>query len=106
MRDTGTLLDREGFLRHRDEWNPDVAKMIATSCGVQLTEQHWEILHLVRDYYQQFDHSPAMRPLVKFIRQNLGESQANSVYLLSLFPDSPAKLASQIAGLPKPDNCL
>ena len=28
------------------------------------------------------------------------------MYLLKLFPGSPAKLASKIAGLPKPDNCL
>ncbi|MEE3018855.1 MAG: TusE/DsrC/DsvC family sulfur relay protein, partial [Pseudomonadota bacterium] len=27
-------------------------------------------------------------------------------YLMSLFPGSPARVGSRIAGLPKPKNCL
>jgi len=47
-----------------------------------------------------------MRPLVKFVGQELGKDKGNSMYLLTLFPGSPAKLGSKIAGLPKPENCL
>jgi tRNA 2-thiouridine synthesizing protein E len=47
-----------------------------------------------------------MRPLVKYIGQRLGKEKGNSIYLLQLFPGSPAKLASKIAGLPRPENCL
>ena len=47
-----------------------------------------------------------MRPLVKYIGQELGKDKGSSLYLLSLFPGSPARLASKLAGLPKPDNCL
>ena len=36
----------------------------------------------------------------------LGADKGRSISLLSLFPGSPAKLGSKIAGLPKPDNCL
>ncbi|MDP4652293.1 MAG: TusE/DsrC/DsvC family sulfur relay protein, partial [Haliea sp.] len=46
------------------------------------------------------------RPLVKWVKLHLGADCGRSVYLLSLFPGSPAKIASKIAGLPKPDNCL
>ena len=61
---------------------------------------------LVRDFYQTYDLSPANRPLVKAVKQKLGEEKGNSIYLLTLFPESPAKLASKIAGLPKPANCF
>ncbi|MES2603574.1 MAG: TusE/DsrC/DsvC family sulfur relay protein, partial [Pseudomonadota bacterium] len=33
-------------------------------------------------------------------------SKGNSLYLLSLFPGSPARLAARIAGLPRPVNCM
>ena len=74
--------------------------------GIVLTEAHWEVIELLREYYRRFEASPANRALVKFARQELGEEKGRSVYLMSLFPGSPAKLGSKIAGLPKPDNCL
>ncbi|WP_116364176.1 TusE/DsrC/DsvC family sulfur relay protein [Parahaliea mediterranea] len=98
--------DREGFLRNLQDWSPSVAEQIARAEGIELGEGHWEILHLLRDYYAQFDSSPAMRPLVKYCAAKLGADKGKSLYLLSLFPGSPAKLGSKIAGLPKPENCL
>ncbi len=98
--------DKEGFLRHLEDWSPEVAAAIAASEGIELTDAHWEIIGLLREFYQRFEASPANRALVKFTAQQLGEDKGRSVYLMSLFPGSPAKLGSKIAGLPKPDNCL
>ena len=44
--------------------------------------------------------------LVKLVAARLGATKGNSIYLLSLFPGNPAKLAAKIAGLPRPTNCL
>lgn len=101
-----TAFDREGFLRELGDWTPDVAEQIAAAERINLSPAHWEILQLLRDYYTRFDSAPAMRPLVKYVAQQLGPDKGNSLYLLRLFPGSPAKLGSKIAGLPKPDNCL
>ena len=98
--------DQEGFLRNLDDWTPDAARQIAADEGVELTPSHWEIVQLLRDYYREFDASPAMRALVKYCAIKLGADKGRSIYLMSLFPGSPAKLGSKIAGLPKPDNCL
>ena len=98
--------DSEGFLCELDDWTPEVAQHIAHSEGIELTAAHWEILHLLRDYYAEFDSSPAMRALVKYCGLKLGKDKGKSIYLMSLFPGSPAKIGSKIAGLPKPDNCL
>lgn len=83
-----------------------MAKQIAAAEGIVLAQAHWEIIDLLRDYYREFDSSPAMRPLVKYCALKLGPDKGSSIYLLSLFPGSPASLGSKIAGLPKPDNCL
>lgn len=98
--------DKEGFLRRLDDWSPAAAEQIAATQGIILSEAHWEIIHLLREYYAEFDSSPSMRPLVKYCGLKLGADKGKSVYLMSLFPGSPAKLGSKIAGLPKPDNCL
>ena len=101
-----TAFDKEGFLRKLEDWNPDVAQEIATGEGIELGDAHWEIIDLIRNYYREFDASPAMRPLVKYCGLKLGPDKGKSIYLLSLFPGSPAKIGSKIAGLPKPENCL
>ena len=99
-------VDKEGFLRNLDDWNQTVAQQLADQESIQLNDQHWEIIYLLRAFYQQFGLSPAMRPFCKYIKLHLSAEKASSIYLLTLFPGSPAKLASKIAGLPKPDNCL
>ncbi len=101
-----SAFDKEGFLRKLQDWSPAVAERLAAEEGLTLDERHWEIIYLLRDYYTRFDSSPAMRPLVKFCKQQLGDEKGSSIYLMSLFPGSPAKIGSKIAGLPKPDNCL
>jgi len=98
--------DKEGFLRNLAAWEPQVAQQIAKSEHIVLTPAHWEILHQLRAYHREFDSSPAMRALVKYCASNLGPEKGKSIYLMTLFPGSPAKIGSKIAGLPKPDNCL
>ncbi|WP_404419721.1 TusE/DsrC/DsvC family sulfur relay protein [Marinospirillum sp.] len=99
-------LDPEGYLENLQDWSPDVAESLAAQEGKKLTSEHWEILWLLRQFYQEFELSPAMRPFSKYLRQELGPEKARSIYLMQLFGESPAKTAARLAGLPKPDNCL
>lgn len=98
--------DGEGFLKNLDDWSEAVAQCIAEREGIQLAGDHWELILLIRRFYNTFQLSPAMRPLIKYARQELGDAKGNSLYFLSLFPGSPAKILSKIAGLPRPENCL
>ncbi|MEH6473174.1 MAG: TusE/DsrC/DsvC family sulfur relay protein [Halopseudomonas sp.] len=99
-------LDNEGFLRNLDDWNLEIATQIAATESINLSKEHIEIIILLRDFYLQYELSPAMRILVKQVGLQLGKEKGSSLYLLKLFPGSPAKVASKIAGLPKPTNCL
>jgi len=99
-------LDKDGFLVDLADWSDDVAQALAEQEGLEMTAAHFEVIHALRRFYAQYQLSPAMRPLVKYIAQELGKDKGSSLYLLSLFPGSPARLASKLAGLPKPDNCL
>lgn len=98
--------DKEGYLLSLTDWNEKVADAIAKEERINMSTAHWEIVELLRDFYREFEISPAMRALVKRTEQKLGAEKGRSIYLLQLFPPSPAKIASKIAGLPRPTNCL
>lgn len=99
-------LDDEGYLLELSNWSEPLAEYLAAEESIILTPAHWEIIHLLRDFYQTYGLSPAMRPLVKATSAALGTDKGRSIYLMKLFPDSPAKQGAKISGLPKPDNCL
>ena len=98
--------DSEGYLKDTTLWSEGLAAAIAANEGIELSPEHWEILILVRSFYDQFQLSPANRPLIKFIASTLGPEKGNSLHLNRLFNGAPAKLAAKLAGLPKPTNCL
>lgn len=99
-------LDKHGYLANMQDWNEQVALAFAAIEQIPLSDAHWEVIHFVRQFYLEFNTSPAMRILVKAMAQQLGSDKGNSKYLFMLFPQGPAKQASRIAGLPKPAKCL
>lgn len=98
--------DKEGYLLDNSQWNQEVAEAIAKQENLELTTAHWEVIHFVRAFYQEYNTSPAIRMLVKAMSDKLGAEKGNSRYLQRLFPDGPAKQATKLAGLPKPAKCL
>ena len=99
-------LDQEGYLTDLKDWTPEVASLLAAQDGIALTDEHWEVLDAIRIFYDTFAMAPSQRPFVKHIANTLGKEKGNSLYLLKLFPESPAKVAARIAGLPRPTNCF
>lgn len=99
-------LTEEGYLVDASQWSPAVAHALAHNDACSLKDEHWLILHYLRDFYQDYAHSPAMRILIKSLKEVLGEEKANSQYLYTLFPYGPAKQATKYAGLPKPKHCI
>lgn len=99
--------NNEGFLENAADWTPEVALVIASESGIDLSEKHWEIINMLRSFYEEHEISPpSNRLFVKAVRERFDESRGNSIYLMQLFPGTPAKTACRIAGLPRPTNCL
>ncbi|MFJ2364538.1 TusE/DsrC/DsvC family sulfur relay protein [Pseudomonas sp. NPDC087697] len=99
-------LDKDGYLVDLGDWSTEVAAALAAAEELELSPEHWEILELLRGFYQEFQLSPATRPLIKYTALKLGPDKGNSLHLNRLFKGTPAKLAAKLAGLPKPTNCL
>lgn len=98
--------DKEGYLKVQADWSEKLAEQIAQHENIELSENHWEVVNFVRNFYLEFNTSPAIRMLVKAMAKQLGEDKGNSKYLYKLFPKGPAKQATKIAGLPKPARCI
>jgi tRNA 2-thiouridine synthesizing protein E len=98
--------DEEGYLANLSDWNEEVANEIAKAENVTMTENHWEVVNFLREYYNEFQIAPAVRVLTKAIGKKLGPDKGNSKYLYELYPYGPAKQACKIAGLPKPTGCV
>ena len=99
-------VDSEGYLVRLDEWSPELAEVMAAEEDCELTPNHWEVIHFLREYYQEYDIAPAIRILTKMVGRKLGKEKGNSKYLYELFPRGPAKQACKYAGLPKPTGCV
>jgi tRNA 2-thiouridine synthesizing protein E len=99
-------VDEEGYLSNLNDWEPEVAEYMAKDEGTELTENHWEVINFLREYYEEYQIAPAVRVLTKAIGKKLGKDKGNSKYLYELFPYGPGKQACKYAGLPKPTGCV
>ncbi|MGC9513740.1 MAG: TusE/DsrC/DsvC family sulfur relay protein [Fidelibacterota bacterium] len=92
-------VDGEGFMTDPNQWNEDVAKAIAKELGIELTEEHFNVIRFMRKDYQENGTVPTIRRLNK-----VGGISTRDLY--RLFPEGPAKKAAKISGLPKPQGCV
>ena len=88
----------EGYLVNREDWTAEIAAEIAKEEGIELTEQHYEVLAFLRK------ESAAGTSLS--IRK-VGKSGIVDIKgLYQLFPGGPLKYSSKFAGIPKPASCV
>jgi len=98
--------DEEGYLADLSAWEPEVATVMAGIDDCELSDNHWEVINFLREYYEEYQIAPAVRVLTKAIGKKLGKDKGNSKYLYELYPYGPAKQACKYAGLPKPTGCV
>jgi tRNA 2-thiouridine synthesizing protein E len=99
-------MSEKNYLAKLPAWSADSASQLAAEDKLQLSAAHLEVLEVARQFYDQYGFSPSMRPLCKTVASELSMEKGRSIYLLQLFPGSPAKLVAKFAGLPKPKNCI
>jgi len=98
--DVSIDVDEDGFMNEPEKWNEDIAKALATTEGVDdLSEEHWKLVHYLRDYYLKYGIAPMIRKLCK-------ETGFSLKKVYELFPSGPAKGACKVAGLSKPTGCV
>lgn len=90
--------DSEGYLKETTQWSEPLAVAIAANEGIELSAEHWEVVRFVREFYLEFNTSPAIRMLVKAMANKFGEEKATAATCIVCFrkarqskrPKSPA----------------
>ena len=98
--------DEEGYIVNLDDWNRELAEIIAQTENIEMDEERWEVVNFLRDYYEEYQIAPAVRVLIKAIKKSMGTEVGKNKYMYELFPYGPAKQACKYAGLPKPTGCV
>lgn len=95
-------IDNEGYLLNTDDWSPALAAVIACGENMQLTDERLEIVHFVREHFEERECIPELRTLLKALREKHGKEIATRKYVYSLFPYGYGQQACKIAGMRKP----
>ncbi len=91
-----------GFLVSIDDWNENVANVIADDEGITLTDKHWDVINYLRDeYINNGGNQPNTRNMTKAMAKAWGEKKIDAKVLYDLFPGNPSKQAGRIGGLPE-----
>ena len=61
---TGIEIDNEGYLLDTSNWSPELAAVIARGQDMELTEEHQEIVHFVRNHFEECECIPELRTLL------------------------------------------
>lgn len=89
----------EGFMTEYDEWNEEIAGVLAKQIEIDMTDEHWKIIRFLREDFKAEGETATSRRV-----QNVGGVPVKQQF--ELFPKKPAKKMAYIAGLPKPKGCV
>jgi len=93
-------LRADGYLQNMDDWTPQLAEAMASAEDLTLTEQHWDVLNIMRDYYKKYNTSPILKLLRREISKQYGTERSTIEALDALFPQGVQRQGSRLAGVP------
>ncbi len=94
--------DDDGFLLDPEDWTEEIAEYIARKEDVELTDERWNLIRLIRDYYSENGSVPELRKILKQLKKDLGPEKATRKYVYSLFPYGYGQQGCKIAGMRQP----
>jgi len=94
--------DVEGYLVDPNDWNEDVALVLAQDENIEMTDDHWDVVRFMRDYYDEHQVAADARFAIKHLAERVGREAQKHLFVL--FPYGYVKQACKIAGMRRPRN--
>ena len=92
--------DSEGYLRNLDDWSEDFVRAQARAEGLELTDEHWQLIRFLRDYYAEHGVQAQVRAMIRHFSKAWGPERGNNPVLHEIFPrGGPQKQGNRLAGL-------
>ncbi len=98
--------DDDGFLMDPDDWTEELAESMAKEFSMpgvsELTQEQWNLVRLIREYYYENSSVPELRKILKQLKAELGPEKATRKYVYALFPYGYGQQGCKIAGMRQP----
>ena len=96
----GYELTTDGRLKNPQDWNKEIAEALASADGLVLTNEHWDVIEVMREYYKEYNIPPIRKLLKRALAERYPLERAGDEYLQGLFPNDVLIQGTRIAGLP------
>lgn len=83
------------------DWNEEKGQENAKQEGIELSKEHWDVIHCLREYYIENGPAKNGRKLGDMLDEKY-EDQGGRKYLHRLFPQGPVAQGMRILGLNLP----
>ena len=86
-----------------EPWDPVIANTLAAAEGIQLTDEHFEVLAYLRRTFKKHGQVNHARSLTQALDAQFAV-KGGIKYLYTLFPGGPVSQGCKIAGIPAPSD--
>jgi tRNA 2-thiouridine synthesizing protein E len=92
--------DSEGYLVNPADWSEAFVRAQAALEGLPLSDEVWEVIRYLRDYYEQHRVQANVREIIRHFRATWGPESGSNHHLHEIFPrGGPQKQGNRLAGL-------
>lgn len=92
--------DAEGYLIEPAEWNEGVARRLAGELGIELNDDHWDVIRHMRALWEERQIAPDARHIIKHLEARYPGTARKRLF--ELFPYGYPGQACKIAGMKRP----
>ena len=92
--------DAEGYLIEPADWNEALAEALAAEENIALTDEHWDALRFMREFYEEHQIAADARYVIKHLAGRHGRDAQKKLF--ALFPYGYVKQACKLAGMKRP----
>lgn len=94
----------ESFPNAPADWDVTMAENTAKSDGVNLSEDHWDLIRALQEYYRKVDF-PNLRQIKDALEEKF-HSRGGMKYLYQIIPGGPVAEGCRLAGLNVPAGAI
>lgn len=93
-------LNTQGYLINFNDWNEDIARIMAQNEDIELSDFHWLTFDYLRQYYDKHQVPPSPRVIIRTVGDKSNIWGYTSSTFKRTFPKGGYKQACRLAGLP------
>jgi len=98
--DVDVDVDSEGYLVNLSDWFEAFVRAQAEQEGLALTDEIWEVIRYLRDFYEQHEVQANVLEIIKHLHRVWRSELGSNRYLHSIFPrGGPQQQGNRLAGL-------